>query len=192
MLRAMPGMQIKTNEELRMEAERLMEGASVRQKRAQENDLPAVLDGLLREKPEGWWEEASGLMQKEENQIAIALIDKLLCFQKLYELGEKEKREGQVPTLCRFSTLDEMQEVYQGTVFCLRRMELGMADDGYGNFLGLLEAWKFSAEYLTMILHSRAVYNVQNTIDRLNVVLTESGYTDLSRCLLRCMNSAAR
>lgn len=192
MLTAMFGYRVKTNEEFRKKAERQMEEITALHKQARENCLQTMIDSILQAKQEGWWEEVSELIQKEENQNIINLNDKLKWFKKVYELGGEEQRLGRIPTLCKFSTLDEMQEVYQKTVFCLRRMELGMVEDECRNFLELLKAWELPVEYLLMVLKPKAIYSVQNVVNRLTAILIENGYVDYSKRLLRYLENTTR
>ncbi|MDE6608554.1 MAG: hypothetical protein K2K54_12500, partial [Lachnospiraceae bacterium] len=97
-------------------------------------------------------------------------------FMKMCRAGEMEQHQHLIPTISKFQSLEEMKQIYQRTVFFIRRIELGFPKELCEDFYTLVEEWDFSAYYLLeIILESKAVYNRYSLTESLVEGLTERG-----------------
>ena len=172
----------KSNRELQEVVDGRMTTVTLLRERVKEDSLRSEVDLLLKEKRNGWRSELSKLMRKDEHQEAKKTENDLIILEKVWLLDEKNVEETSL--LDRVLTLEEMQEVYQRTVFYLRRMELNMADEDCEVFLELMERWELSVPYILLVLSQGTIYNRANAGYRLACILVKHGYQAYAESLL--------
>lgn len=182
MIRSMLNRQPESNRVLREMVDANMLSVKSLHEKAAQDTLRSEVNLLLKEKKGDWLHRLSELMRSEEHRLAKQLDDGLMVVDRLCLLHE-ENKDG-TSLLCKVSSVDEMREVYQRTVFYLRRMELDMADEECTGFLELLEAWNFSAEYLLMVLGRGPIYQRVHAGNRLGCLLLKNGYQDYAESVL--------
>lgn len=181
----MLNVKINKNQELQNYIEERMQEITDLHKKAAEGDLLCKVNILFEEKKEDWIQQILLLLNSEEYVFQKELSDKMLILEKLCILSEKEQKSELTPLLYKFSSLNEMTEVYEKTGFYLRRIELGMEKEAGEKLTGLIRKWDFSPEYIIMVLEHTVIHNKYNTYIRVARILDENGYEHYNDQILK-------
>lgn len=113
----------------------------------------------LEKRPQGYLEAIFQLADSSELKKLLQRDYTLYIFMKMCRAGEMEQQQHLMPVISKFRSLEEMKQIYQRTVFLIRRIELGFPKELCEDFYTLVEEWDFSAYYLLeVILEKKAVY----------------------------------
>lgn len=113
----------------------------------------------LEKRPQGYLEAIFQLADSSELKKLIQWDYTLYIFMKMCRASEMEQQQHLMPAISKFRSLEEMKQIYQRTVFLIRRIELGFPKELCEDFYTLVEEWDFSAYYLLeVILEKKAVY----------------------------------
>ena len=130
----------------------------------------------LENRPQDYLEAIFQLADSPELKKLSKRDYNIYIFMKMCRAGEMEQQQHLIPSISKFQSLEEMKQIYQRTVFFIRRIELGFPKELCEDFYTLVEEWDFSAYYLLeIILESKAVYNRYSLTESLVEGLTERG-----------------
>ncbi|MBQ8822685.1 MAG: hypothetical protein IJZ82_08590 [Lachnospiraceae bacterium] len=175
MLPAMLRGQAKSNKELKERAEAYIQSVKELYEKVEKDTLRVEVEQILREKKPGWYPRLAELMQSKEHKEVMQADKGLLVLKKVY-------REETV--LSKMSSLKDVEEVYQRTVFCLRRIELDMLVEGWETLQELMAEWGLSAKYLIAILANGAIFRNLDTGYKLSHIMAANGYKDCAEKLV--------
>ena len=144
--------------------------------KAEADTLHSEIDLLLKEKAPGWMTQIVTLMLNGEHREAKETDDGLIALKKVCLMRGDDREKASL--LGKVSSVEELREVYQKTVFCLRRMELDMPDEDCEVFLALMEQWELPAAYMIMVLSQGDIYDRRKAGNRLILLLHKNGYQD--------------
>lgn len=182
MLPSMLNGQPRSNEELLRIVDTCIDAINALFQGAGEDTLHFEIDLLLREKMPQWMLYIKTLMLSEEHQAVKETDDRLRVLEELCRLSEVDKEI--ILFLKKVSSLDELKEVYQKIVFCIRRMELDMFDEECKDFLHFIEKWEISATCLIMGLEKGAIYDKIKAGNKLAHYLCISGYQEEAKRII--------
>lgn len=185
MLHSVLNVKIRSNEEMRSYAEKDMFVLTNLYRELKSSELQKKINYILEKKNRDWIEQIQNLLNREENRMIKGLSDELLVLSRLCEIHEKEKGIRQQTSLEKFSSLEIMRQVYQETVFYLRRMEMDMEDEVCEEFFILIDQWELSIEYIRMVLKNGAIHKKKHTLEKLEKLLKKNGYTEYSEMILK-------
>lgn len=180
MLPAMFRGKVKSNKELIDKTEAYIQSVKDLYEKAERDSLCIEVEQILAAKPSGWYGRLSELMQSEAHRDVIQIDKGLFVLKKVYVA-----QNG----LSRMTSLKEVQEVYQKAVFYLRRIELGMHEDGWICLRDLIEKWELSGEYLIAILSGNAIFRNLDTGYRLSQIMVANGYDSYAEELISWIKS---
>lgn len=167
MLKPMINCRATTNEELRETAERYMTSIKKLYEKAAEGSLRLEVEALLKDKPDGWEEQLASRMQSEEYADLMKVDGELLILKKLYE---------ETALLRNITSLSELQEVYQKTVFLLRRLELDVMGEDCEELWDLMEQWDLTVQYFLKVITGGKIYRYWDTAYMLSSLFAANGY----------------
>lgn len=189
MLPTVLNVKLNSNDELRNYTDNNMLKITNMYKIASEHELQEKVNHVLQKKDINWLEQIFDLLNKEEHRIVKGLSDDLIILSRLCRICKREYILKEQITLSKFSSLEEMKEIYQETTFYLRRIELGMDKEVCEDFLNFVKNWNFSTEYLLMVLEKGAIYDKLKTGGRLVQIFIENGFQEYGEQILEYLNA---
>ncbi len=123
---------------------------------------PMLFDKLnewMEKKPQDYLAAVFQLADSPEIKKLAEVDYTMFIFMKMCRAAKMEQEQHLEPVISKFCSLEEMRQIYQRTVFYIRRIELGLPKELCEDFYTLVEEWDFSAYYiLEIILEKKAVY----------------------------------
>lgn len=187
MIHTMLTIKVNSNEELRNYTERNMQATTRIFTVVKTSKLHKVVDDILKEKKENWLRNIINLLEQEKVCLIKSYSNELVVLDKICSISEKEIVSTGETILGKVSSLKELQEIYQETIFQFGRMELE-TENGYEEFKDIMRKWEFSIEYIKLILEKGAIYNKHNVARKLIEIFTEEGVAEYSKELQSFLN----
>jgi len=146
----------------------------------------------LEKRPKDYLEAVFQLADSPELIKLSSLDYTIFIFMKMCRAGKMEQQKHLEPVISKFYSLEEMKQIYQRTVFYLRRIEVGFPKELCENFYILTEEWDFSAYYLLeIILEKKAVYARYFLAEDVAEGLTEHGRKKDAEIILTAIHKLA-
>lgn len=170
---------IASNEEIRNYADENMQKATIVFSKLKASGLHELIDIILREKNENLLKNILFLVEQDEFEMIKKYSDDLEILSKVCDICEEELLLIGETILEKVSSLKELKEIYQETVFQFRRMELE-TEERYEEFEEFMSKWKFSIVYIKLILENGAIYNKANVAKKLIEIFSAKGNVEYS------------
>ena len=173
-------LRLNTNKEIQEYVEQDLSALNDSSRYSLNPSLEKEVSLLFTERPKNWFIQTANLLSAPDNQYTLKLSRKLTILLILGNIAVKEQSNNIVPLLFRFSSLEQMQEVYYRSIFYLRRMEFDEYESPFDSFFPLLQQWNFSLFYLMTILPKAVVHHKISVCQRLADGFEQLGLTDYS------------
>lgn len=110
------------------------------------------IDRWLKDRPEGFLEAVFKLTDSAEYKRVAAWNYTLFILKKMCDVSKEEMENGLEPVILKFTSLAEMEDVYQRTVFYLRRIEVEAPEEMCQCFWDYMNEQQLSAFFILSIL----------------------------------------
>ena len=131
------------------------------------------IERLLSEKCDGWLEKIAEILSKKENKLIKAISEELWIVDQLCFCHEREKKLGKTSLLYRCNSLQEVRDIYRITSFYLTRIDVGLEEEVYRNFLYFIKEWNLSSEYIIMAIGKGDYCNKSYIGEQIAKILSE-------------------
>lgn len=138
-----------------------MEYASQLHKALNEHFLLKEIEEVLQGHQVGYMEKLFQLIQHPEYEKVRNYEWKLFVLKQMYDICQTELEEEKTPILCRITSLEEAEGIYDATYFLLKRIEMGLPEEYQIELTDWVREKDLSAAFLlTVIEQGRFLYKI--------------------------------
>lgn len=155
------------------------------QEKVQNHFLRKEIDTLLRTRKVGYIEKLAACIRHPEYEMLGRNRYEMFLLKGMYELCEAEIKEGKIPVLCRLTSLEDVERIYNTTYFLLRRIERNLPVEHCVVLADWVREMELSAAFLIHIIEKgRIIYKLPTAELAAGILITEKCIPEAEKLLV--------